>query len=382
MLGCFRGGAQNTVKFGRPPLTDAVNVESIDAAVRPGSPVRHASRSRELVARDVARRARRLSLHPGHPADDVSRAPLDDAPVCRVRHRRRVQPPVPVSAVAGRKRTERRFRPADPDGIRLGSPAGGRRSGPRRRRHRLDRGHGGAARRHSARSGHHVDDHQRDRDRPARTLRSRRAAPERAADGARRDDPERHPQGIPGARDLHLSAARVTAHRHRHLRVLRARAAAVEHHLDQRLSHTRSRVDGRPGDRVHARQRHCLCRGGGRRRSRRGPTRSAACRSSSTATAIFSRRSRSFAPRAGCGRTSCATASASRTRVPSSCGSTRRPPAARSPRSSPTTTSSALRSRPWPPSWAGRSRSIATAGTRRCHFQRKTPRASRFARSR
>ena len=55
--------------------------------------------------------------------------------------------------------------------------------------------------------------------------------------------PERHPQGVRRPRHLHLSAAAVAAHRHRHHRVLRARDAAVEHDLDQRLSHPRSGLD-------------------------------------------------------------------------------------------------------------------------------------------
>ena len=53
------------------------------------------------------------------------------------------------------------------------------------------------------------------------------------------------------------------------------------------------------------------------------------CRSSSTPTTISSRRSRSSARRAGCGRASCATGSAPRTRARSSCASTPRRPAAR-----------------------------------------------------
>ena len=71
-------------------------------------------------------------------------------------------------------------------------------------------------------------------------------------------DPERHPQGVHRARHLHLSAARVAADRHRHLRVLRARAAELEHDLDQRLSHPRSGIDGGAGGGVHVRQRDRL----------------------------------------------------------------------------------------------------------------------------
>ena len=89
------------------------------------------------------------------------------------------------------------------------------------------------------------------------------------------------------------------------------------------------------------------------------------CRSFSTRTTTFSRRSRSSARRAGCGRRSCAIASARPIRARNSSVFTRRPRAARSPRSSPTTTSSASRSRRWRRCSAGRSRSTATAATRR-----------------
>ena len=70
---------------------------------------------------------------------------------------------------------------------------------------------------------------------------------------------------------------------------------------------------GRPGGRVHALQRHRLRAGGRRRRPRRSTSSPRAWRSSSTATTTSSRRSRSSAPPGGCGRTSCATASARRT---------------------------------------------------------------------
>ena len=88
----------------------------------------------------------------------------------------------------------------------------------------------------------------------------------------------------------------------------------VEHDLDLRLPLPREGLLGGPGGRVHAVQRDRLRAGGdrrgprGRRRSRRG------WRSSSTATTTSSRRSRSSAPRGACGRASCATASARRTR--------------------------------------------------------------------
>ena len=73
-----------------------------------------------------------------------------------------------------------------------------------------------------------------------------------------------------------------------------------------------------------------------------------ACRSSSTSTTTSSRRSPSSAPPAACGRRSCASASAPRSRARCCCARTRRRPAARSPRSSRSTTSCASPSRRWP----------------------------------
>ena len=84
-----------------------------------------------------------------------------------------------------------------------------------------------------------------------------------------RHDPERHPQGVHRTRDLHLPAAPVDAPRHRHLRVLRARAAALEHDQHLRLPHARGRRDGRPGAGLHAGRRDRVRRGGGRARAGR-----------------------------------------------------------------------------------------------------------------
>ena len=201
-------------------------------------------------------------------------------------------------------------------------------------------------------------------------------APGRRARGALGHGPERHPQGIHRARHLHLPAAAVAAHRHRHLRVLRARAAALEHDLDQRLSHPRGGLDGRAGGGVHASPtRIAYVQAAIDARARRRTRSASGSRSSSTRTTTSSRRSRSSAPRGGCGRASCATGSARRIRARSSCASTRRPPAARSPRSSPTTTSSASRCRRWPRCSAARSRCTATAATRRWRCRPRNRRA-------
>ena len=94
----------------------------------------------------------------------------------------------------------------------------------------------------------------------------------------------------------------VDAADHRHLRVLREGSAAVEHHLGERLSHPRGRLDGAAGAGVHAARRHRVRAVRHRRRARRRRLRAAASRSSSTRTATSSRRSPSSAPRAGSGR--------------------------------------------------------------------------------
>ena len=128
--------------------------------------------------------------------------------------------------------------------------------------------------------------------------------------GAPRHDPERRAQGVRGARQLHLPAGAVDAPDHRHLRLLRRRAAALEHDLDQRLPHPRGGLDGGAGGGLHAGQRHRLRRGGASRRAWTSTASAPGCRSSSTPTTTCWRRWPSSAPPARCGPTSCATASA------------------------------------------------------------------------
>ena len=97
--------------------------------------------------------------------------PVDDAPVRRLRHRRGVEPPLQVPAGVGADRAVGRVRSADADGPRLRPPAGARRGRAHRRRDLVDRGHARAARRHPARRGVDVDDHQRHGGDAARALR-------------------------------------------------------------------------------------------------------------------------------------------------------------------------------------------------------------------
>ena len=155
------------------------------------------------------------------------------------------------------------------------APAARRRGRPGRRPDQLPRGHGGAARRDPAGPREHVDDDQRHGPDPARLLRCGRRAPGRATQRDQRHDSERHPQGVHRARHVHLPAPPSHAPRHRRVRILRGRAAEMEHHLDQRVPHARGRGDGCPGARFHARRRHRVRRGGTAARARRRPLRAA-----------------------------------------------------------------------------------------------------------
>ena len=142
------------------------------------------------------------------------------------------------------------------------SPALARRGRHVRRRRRHAARHGGALRRHPARPGHDVDDHQRPGDRPARVLRRARRRARHPARPDRRHRPERLPQGVHRAARVARPAAAGDAHRDRHDRVLHARSAALEHRSAS-AAITSARPERRP-----------------RRSSRsRSPTASATCES-------------------------------------------------------------------------------------------------------
>ena len=269
---------------------------------------------------------------------------------------------VPVPPLPGRDRPERRVRSAHADGIRLRPSARGGRGRTRRRGDRLARRHDDALRRHPARRRVDVDDHQRDGGDPARALRRRREAAGRAARSAVGHDPERHPEGVHRARHLHLSAAALAAHRHRHLRVVRGASCRTGTRFPSAAT-----TSAKPARRRCRkwRSRSPTPSPTSRPRARRAssPISSVSgSRSSSPRTTISSRRSRSSARRAGCGRTSCVTGSAPATRGRCRCAFTRRRPAARSPRSSRTTTSCAWPSSRSPPCWAARSRCTQRPG--------------------
>ena len=94
-------------------------------------------------------------------------------------------------------------------------------------------------------------------------------------EGAVGDDPERHPEGVRGARDLRLPSEAVDAPHHRHLRLLRRERPALEHHLHLGLPHPRGGLDGGPGGRLHARGRRRVPLGRGEGGPRREVDRAA-----------------------------------------------------------------------------------------------------------
>ena len=187
---------------------------------------------------------------------------MDHAAVRRLRLGGREQPPLSFPAGIGADRPVGGVRSADADGPRLGSRAGARRGRARRRRHLQHRRHAGAARWLAARPRVDVDDHQRHGGDAALSLHRGRRSARASAPRAPGDDPERHPQGIYGARYVYLSAGAVDAPGRRLLRVLPRRGAALEHDQRQRLSHPRGRQRCGARGRVHAGRRHRLRRGG------------------------------------------------------------------------------------------------------------------------
>ena len=210
-----------------------------------------------------------------------------------------------ATAICCRKahRAFRRLRSAHPDGHGFRSSARRRRSGPRGRRHLLARRHAAALRRHPTGDDHHVDDHQfhgGDSAVPLRAgARKRRARISRKISGTIQNDilkeyiargtyiyPPRPAMRI--ITDLFAWAA--------------PRAARMEHHLHQRLSHSRSRLHRHPGSGLHPRQRHRLHRAPRSTPAWTWMPSRRAFPSSSTRTTISWKRSPSSAPRAGCTR--------------------------------------------------------------------------------
>ena len=167
------------------------------------------------------------------------------------------------------------------------------------------RGHAAAARRHPARQGHHVDDHQLDRGHPAAAVR----AGGRGAGGGgrrhrRRDHPERPAQGV------HRPRARTSTRRGR-------RCGSSPTSSPTARSTSRAGTPSRSPATTSARPARRRCRRSRspwptpsptcRRRSTPGSTSTTSrpgCRSSGTATTTCSRRWPSSAPPGACGTAS------------------------------------------------------------------------------
>ena len=210
-------------------------------------------------ARFHRRLAGAAALCPRPLPDDVCRAAVDDPAICRLLDRRGFERLLPAQPRRRAERPVRRLRPRHPPRLRFRSSARRRRRRHGGRRDRFDLRHADAVRRHPARPDQRVDDHERRRAAGDGALHRRRRGAGRAAGGARRDDPERHPQGVHGPQHLHLSARAIAADRRRHPRLHRRAHAEVQFDLGLRLSHAGSRGDGRSRARLHARRRPRIC---------------------------------------------------------------------------------------------------------------------------
>ena len=308
-------------------------------------------------------RARGVPLHPRHPPHDVPRPAVDDAPVRRLRARPRRQRALPLPAGRGRDRAlDVAFDLPTQLGMDSDDPlAAG------------EVGRVGVAIDSVEDMARLLDGIPLDRvstrmtiNAPAAVLlllyqlvgRGARALTRRA----RRHDPERRAEGVRRPRQLHLPAGALDAADHRHVRLLRRRAAAVEHDLDQRLPHPRGGLDGGAGGGLHAGQRHRLRRGGARRAGLDVD------RFAPAAVVLLQRPQRPAGgggevprrPRA-VGPHHARPLRRHEARARWRCASTPRPAAARSPPSSRATTSCASPCRCWPPRSAARSRSTPTA---------------------
>ncbi len=238
-------------------------------------PAVHAGERRRR-ARERPRLSGRSAVHARGVSVDVPRAPVDDAPVRRVRNGRGDERALPLPPRPRPDRALDRVRHAHPDGVRLRPRPLARGGRTRGRRGRLARRRRGAVSRNPARRGLDVDDHQLAGGDPPRLLRVRRGGAGRPARPTPGNRPDGHPQGVHRAEGVDLPARALHAARRRHDRVLRAGDAALPSRLDLRVPHSRSGLDGRPGARVHARRRVCVRRGrararAGRRRLRASP---------------------------------------------------------------------------------------------------------------
>ncbi len=185
-----------------------------------------------------------------------------------------------------------------------------RRGRPHRRRDRLARRHAAAVRRHPARRGLDLDDDQRARPRCCCCSTSSPAEEQGVAPEDLRGTIQNDVLKEYAARGNYIfpprPSMRLTVDIFRYCRERLPRFNTISisgYHIREAGSSAAQELG------LHARQRHRLRRGGGRRRARGRSSSPRACRSSSTPTTTCSSRWPSSAPPAGCGRGSCATAS-------------------------------------------------------------------------
>ena len=144
---------------------------------------------------------------------------MDDADLRRSFDRPALERAVPAQPRKGPDGAVGGVRSADPDRLRRRPRAGARRGRQGRRADRPQGRHARAHGRHPARSHEHLDDDQRDRRVAAGALHRRRRGERDPGGRAGGDDPERHHQGVPLARDLRVPARPVDAADRRHRRL-------------------------------------------------------------------------------------------------------------------------------------------------------------------
>ncbi|CAA9470919.1 MAG: Methylmalonyl-CoA mutase, partial [uncultured Solirubrobacteraceae bacterium] len=221
------------------------------------------------------RRAGGAAVHPRRAPRNVPQAPVDHAPVRGLRVGQGVQRALPLPAGQREHGPVDGLRPPHPARPGLRRPAVPGRGRPHRRGDRHGRRHADRLRRHPARRGLDVDDHQRARQRPAGALRPRRRGAGRPERAAPRHGAERHPQGVHRPRELHLPARALHAAHGGPVRLLQAAHPQVVHGVHLGLPLPREGLLGGAGGGVHAGQRHRVRAGGGRRRPGRGRLRPA-----------------------------------------------------------------------------------------------------------
>ena len=207
-------------------------------------------------ARDGASRVRRRrrSLPARAVLHHVRHASVDDSPVRRLLHRRRVQRVLSPQSCRRAERSLGRIRPRHAPRLRLRQRARRRRRRQSRRGHRLRRGHEGPLRTDSAGPDVRLHDHERRRAAHHGLLHRRRGRAGRRAGKTQRDHSERHPQGVHGPQHLHLSAGAINEDHRRHLPLLLRTDAEVQLHLHQRLPHAGGRRHRRHRAGLYARR--------------------------------------------------------------------------------------------------------------------------------